>query len=459
MSDGATEPGADVKTTWRSWYALGVLAAVTLFAFVDRQVLQLTAEQIKASLRLSDFQLGLLQGTSVALFTALAIYPLAWLADRYDRRIVLAGSILAWSVAVAFCAYARTFEELFIATAMVGAGEAGLAPLTFAAIPDLFSKKNRQLANSVFAIVATTSGALAMIVGGQLVSSADAARPFLPEAFGPLEGWRLAFLLVALPAPLMVALVFTVPLNRRRLSVSAEGIPAQGPPTSSGEMAPFLKRNAAAMGTLFGAIGLSNFGTSALLSWIIVICMRQFGQTPAQVGAAVGIINLIAVAIGFTASVWLSRTLAPRIGPIFPLRALWISYVCIAVTLAGMAFAPNAMAIYTLLGIGYVINGTAGMMIPTAIQGLAPPAVRARFLAVNAMVSLAMAACAAPLVGLLSDRLSSQLPNALLLSALCISVPSLLLGGALLRSGERRFEALMAETEPDPVTGSARQST
>jgi MFS family permease len=72
-----------------AWYALGVLTLVTLFAFIDRGVLVLQAEVIRKEFNLSDLQLGFLQGTGVAIFAALASYPLGWLADRFDRRVVL----------------------------------------------------------------------------------------------------------------------------------------------------------------------------------------------------------------------------------------------------------------------------------------------------------------------------------------------------------------------------------
>jgi MFS family permease len=419
---------------------------VTLFAFVDRQVLVLLAEQIRIALGLSDFQLGLLQGTGIAIFTGIAIYPLAWLADRFDRRLVLAGSIIAWSLAVVGCGFAQTYPQMLLASAMVGAGEAGLAPLVFAAIPDLFDRRTRQLANSVFAVAGTMTGALAMVLGGQLIAGAEALRPTLPADLQTLETWRLSFLLAALPAPLMVLLVLTVPLNRRAARAPVQSDVTALPVTPAGpSFADFFKQHAAPLTKLYGAFGIANFGYQALLAWIVVISMRSFGQTPAQVGAAIGAANLVAVPMAFAASLLLSRWLLPRIGPVFPFRAIWVGYALSSVVLAGLALADDILTVYVLIGVGYAINGTTGMLLPTGLQNLAPPALRARFVAVNGVVNLTLAALAPPLVGLLSDHFSDAHPNALMLSSLAVSVPALVTAALLLRSGERRFAAIMRE--------------
>jgi len=73
-----------------AWYALFILSVAVLYAMIDRQVLMLLAEPLKADLGLSDTQIGSLQGLGAALFAAIAVIPLGWLADRIDRRLLLA---------------------------------------------------------------------------------------------------------------------------------------------------------------------------------------------------------------------------------------------------------------------------------------------------------------------------------------------------------------------------------
>jgi MFS family permease len=213
-STATTEPVASAvaapKARRWAWYALAVLVATNLFAMVDRQIFLLLAEPIRKALALSDLQLGLLQGTGIALFTALASYPLGWLSDRLDRRWVLASCIAVWSAAVLACGMAQDFVQLLLASALVGAGEAGLGPIVYALIPLLFFGAQRQLANSIFAVTAVGGGALALALSGQLVTWVESARPSLPMALQGLEGWRLSFFAAAMPAPLMILLVLTI---------------------------------------------------------------------------------------------------------------------------------------------------------------------------------------------------------------------------------------------------------
>src|SRR3569833_232441 len=128
-----TPPGA--------WYALVALSVVTLYALIDGQVLALLAQSVKTDLDLSDTQLGSLRGLGSVLFSAIAVVPLGWLADRVDRRLVLAACILVWSIAVACCGLATGYWSLLLCMAFLAAGEAGLSPIVYALLPELFPER------------------------------------------------------------------------------------------------------------------------------------------------------------------------------------------------------------------------------------------------------------------------------------------------------------------------------
>src|SRR5437870_8875185 len=100
-----------------AWLSLAVMVAVMLFAMIDRQVFGLVAAEMSNTLHLSNTQLGLIQGLGFAAFTFIAAYPIAWLADRFDRRWVLAGCILSWALGTAACGLASGFVTLFVASA------------------------------------------------------------------------------------------------------------------------------------------------------------------------------------------------------------------------------------------------------------------------------------------------------------------------------------------------------
>ncbi len=71
-------------------YALGVLVVVYTFNFIDRQILSILLEPIKQDLGLSDTALGMLTGFAFALFYATLGIPIARLADRGNRRNIIA---------------------------------------------------------------------------------------------------------------------------------------------------------------------------------------------------------------------------------------------------------------------------------------------------------------------------------------------------------------------------------
>src|SRR5262249_53674446 len=109
-------------------YVLGVLVVVYTFNFIDRQILSILLEPIKHDLGLSDTQLGLLGGLAFGLFYATLGMPIARVADRSNRRNIVAISLAIWSAMTAFAGIASNFWQLLIARIGVGVGEAGCSP-------------------------------------------------------------------------------------------------------------------------------------------------------------------------------------------------------------------------------------------------------------------------------------------------------------------------------------------
>ena len=442
-SASATAPSRDASPA--AWYALAVLTLVTLFGYVDRGILVLLAEPIRLKLGLSDLQLGLLQGTGVAVFAALASYPLGWLADRFDRRIVLAGCLLFWSAAVLACGLAQDFLQLLVAGALVGAGEAGLVPIVYSLIPDLFRDKKRQLANSVFALASTASGALALALCGQVIAGVESLRHLLPAGMQAMDGWRLSFFAAALPAPVMMLLIATIAVQRGRRPPARDLAAAENPSTGAANsvthahaLVPYLKQHAQTFFCFHVGVGFAVFGFSAVGAWLAVIYMRVYGQTAAQVGAAMGTTALVATALGFAISVFGVRYFA-GVGVKLNVRALWTACLTtVAIDLA-LVFTTSAQQMYAIQGVHTVLLTAASMLYPTALQSLAPSHLRARVVAIQSVVGLAFAALAPPAVGLLSDHLK-HLPNGIIVAAVGVAVPAMLIAAALLFWCERGYE-------------------
>ena len=170
-----------------SWYTLAVLIIATIVGSVDSMLVTLLTEPMRATLSLSDTQIGLLKGGGLVLFTGLATLPIGWLGDRFDRRFVLAACVIVWSAATGLRGTAMGYGMLFVASIGLGVGEAGLSPITNSLIPDLFPRAQRVLANAIFGIAAIFGGALGAALGGSVVPLIQNSRHLLPLA---LQGYE-----------------------------------------------------------------------------------------------------------------------------------------------------------------------------------------------------------------------------------------------------------------------------
>ena len=171
-----TLPPAHDRVPLSSWLALATLVLLELALLVDRELLVLLTDPIRQTLGASDFQIGLLQGVGMAVVGAVVGYPLGWLADRHDRRLVLGGCITAWALALAASAFTPSFGWLFVASSLATVGMAGLMPVVFSIIPELFTGAHRQLANSVVSIAGTLGRSSRESGGNEQASHGQAAR-------------------------------------------------------------------------------------------------------------------------------------------------------------------------------------------------------------------------------------------------------------------------------------------
>ena len=198
---------------------LGVLVLVYVFNFLDRQILAILAERIKADLRISDAEIGFLYGTAFAVFYAVFGIPLARLADVWDRRKLIAIGLAVWSVMTALSGFAGSFAELAVARFGVGIGEASTSPAAFSLLSDTFGREQRATALAIYSSGIYIGAGLGIAVGGVIVEGWEAAFGAAPP-FG-FRGWQVAFFAVGLPGLLLAAWVATLREPRRG---TADGI-------------------------------------------------------------------------------------------------------------------------------------------------------------------------------------------------------------------------------------------
>ncbi len=440
--------------TAASWYGLAALTLITLFSVADRQVFVLQAEIIRVQLALTDFQLGMLQGLGVSLSVAIATYPIGWLADRYDRRWVLAACIMLWSLAVAACGLAQGYAGLLAASAVAGLGEAGLAPIVLALIPEMFRNDKRQLANSLSVVVGRLGTGMVIAFCGFLTVLAESARPYLPAALQTMESWRLTFFVAALPAPFFVLLLLTLPVRAQAVGTRASAVgsgasvaDAPAPDAPEAGALDFIRANLAGVGGFFVSVTLVTFGATAVGAWLPIVAMRQFGATPLQLGNALGSATLVSTLIGMLVSVYGLRWLRARVGVQLPVVTLALGCAACALSALALLLPSSIDALFVVFGVHLTALMLVGMTFPTALQNLAPPHLRSRMFALLGTLAMLCASAAPPLVGLLSDQISHRSDGLLLVTATLGGAAFLLAALGFARTAKHYGAALRAVAE------------
>ncbi len=175
------------------WFVLGSLTLVYMFNFIDRQVIVILQEPIKADLGLSDTQLGLMTGLAfAALYVVLGI-PIARFADKSNRKNIITASLVVWSAMTVLSGRAMNFSQMLLTRIGVGIGEAGCTPPAHSIISDYFPPEKRATAISVY-----TTGIYLGILAGFLIGG------FVAK----LYGWRAAFYLLGMAGMLFAAFFY-----------------------------------------------------------------------------------------------------------------------------------------------------------------------------------------------------------------------------------------------------------
>lgn len=419
-----------------AWYAIGILSLAVLYSIVDRQTLILLAPPLKSDLGLSDTQIGSLHGLGTALFATIAVIPLGWLADRMDRRLLLAACILVWSAAVAACGLATGYWSLLLFVAFLAAGEAGLSPIVYALIPDLFPERQRMTANFIYYTATILGGGVALAISGAVIDHIDLVSHWFPAEPFARETWRLAFFIVAVPGPLLAFAIGMIRLKPRapRTSASSAAPLAKGEPGIGAYMASNWK----AIAGLFVAFGLALLSQGTLFIWLPVVLMRQFALSQGAVGAGMGSAITIGSILGIASVAICTRFLQSRLGAVMPVRLPQYGYLILALLTPLYLIVESPTGILLIAGTQMAVFNGSNSLLPAVIQGLAPPHLRGRVFAISSAAITPFQMISPILVGLLSDRVFTQ-PGGLLLSLTMIGGPALVMAAATLRLAERHI--------------------
>ncbi|MDJ0643848.1 MAG: MFS transporter [Erythrobacter sp.] len=308
--EAAVQPDpAKQKVPAYSWYALSILVIVYVLNFVDRNIISILAEDIKADLGLRDDQIGFLYGTAFGVFYALFGIPLGKLADNWHRIRLMTVGLAVWSAFTALSGFAKNFAMLSVARIGVGVGEATASPAAYSLISDWFPKKMRATALAIYSSGLYIGGGVSLLIGGAIVERWNAAYP--TDAPLDLAGWQAAFIIVGLPGLLLACLVFTL---REPLRGESEGMVT---PPPKDPFRGFFRELVAVIPpfTIYGALQSGSRGLTFNLAGALVIGLIAYALAVATGNFQ----QWIAVGIGYYAIFSWASTLKDRDASTFKL--------------------------------------------------------------------------------------------------------------------------------------------
>ncbi|MEO8141483.1 MAG: MFS transporter [Sphingomicrobium sp.] len=361
---------------------LAFLLLAYIFNFLDRTILSILAAPIKADLGLSDTQFGAISGLAFALLYSFLAIPLAMLADRTRRSVVVAGALTVWSVFTALCGTATSYGQLFLFRLGVGVGEAGGVAPSYALIADYFPPERRARALAIFSLGVPLGLAGGTLIGAYLAAWID---------------WRAAFLVMGIAgimlAPIMLWLVRDPPRAAGAQSPVGPSL-AKTFPVIASKPTFWLMAFAASCSSLAG------YGLAA---WTPSIMMRSFDLELTETGNFLASLYLIGGTLGVFGGGWLADRLGQGDRSWYA-RLPMIAWAITAPLFIVGLMAPNVWVAWPFLLIPNALNILWLGPVVTAVQHLVPRELRATasasFLLINNLIGLGIGPT---LIGALSD--------------------------------------------------------
>ncbi|WP_426050632.1 spinster family MFS transporter [Brevundimonas sp. SL161] len=426
---GAGQPAAPriwPHSGW-AWFAVAALMVAYTSSFIDRQILTLLVQPIRADLTITDTQFSLLAGIAFSLFYTVMGVPLARLADRGSRRWIIFWGIVVWSVMTVACGLANSFWALFAARIGVGIGEAALSPAAYSMISDYFPPRQRARALAVYSMAPYLGAGLALMIGGAVIDAIAQAGAMQLPFVGELAPWQQTFVIVGAPG-LLIAALFIIVREPPRHGV-----------TRSGVQAGVLKYMWSRKSTFYVLImAFSIFGMAGIsyLAWAPAVLIRQHGMTPAEVGFAYGVALLAAATPGVLVGGWMTDWFASKGRTDAPVRVAILALIASLPFAVAMPLMPTqGMAIAALAGFSF-FAGVMNSLPATALQAVAPNQLRAQITAIYFLIGNLISLGLGPtIVAAISDNFLGGDENIglslAIVSGVTITLASFLLGRAL----------------------------
>jgi predicted MFS family arabinose efflux permease len=383
---------------------------VAILSYVDRQIFTLFQDDIKAELKISDGQLGLLTGWSFAAFYAIAAFPIARYADRGDRRLVVALCVMVWSAATALCCVANSFWQMVLARIGLAAGEAGAGPASISLLTEIFPPERRTL------VISSMLSASAIGISGGLWLAGGLSRYF---------GWRDVFLIIGLPGIILGLAIWLLSAEPRRGSGEVVTPPAQ---INFGEVFSTMARNVSLrwVGLLLMMVPVSGF---SFIIWGASFFQRVHGLSKGETGFWLGTAMALGLVFGNVVAGWVADRWGkdnPRFNgwfaglgllAAFPLALVFIWFPNPYVALGAFVFMNFLMTLH----LGPII-ALSFVQVPVAMRAMISATI-------NLIIGLAGTGVGGTMTGVLSQVFAASYGSMSLRPALSVLSCCLIVGG------------------------------
>ncbi len=380
----------EAPSAWRARTVLIVLTLIATVQFFDRALMVVILEPLKQEFSLTDAQLGFLSGFSYAAAFALAGIPFGWMADRGNRRNLLAALLAIWSALVAFAGSANSFMALVLTRVGIGAADAGGQPCSVSIISDLYPTQRRASAVAIFFVGVPLGMASGFIVGAIVA--------------GQL-GWRTAFYVAAAPGVLLtILLLLLVKEPKRGASDGLQESKDNAPPLS--ETFAFMSSQKSFV-YLMAASVLVTASSSAMMSWIGSLLVRVHGLSLENVGLLTGLCMGGFGAIGTLVFGWVADRQGAKDMRNQP-RMMAIAAAVIAVSGTAVSLLPTVLG--AAISLALFASMVAGLNGPTYALTQSLVKVRMRGTSMSTLVvllNLIGVGVGPALAGILSDQFAA----------------------------------------------------
>jgi predicted MFS family arabinose efflux permease len=381
---------ADVRATRQAWTVLFLLVCVYSFSWVDRSLLIILIDPLSKDLKVSNTEIGLLTGFGSSLLYSLAGFPIARLADKGSRRIIITVAVGVWSLLTAFSGFASNFVSLALTRFGIAISSAGCSPAAYSLISDYFPQKRRGTAIAIYSLGISIGMWAGLTFGGILEDH---------------MGWRVAFMILGFPGVLLAVLFFCVVKEPKRGQHDVE--------TDGGDRQFTLKEATShilrhpcfvAIAIGFSLLAAAN---SAFENWIPTYMIRVNHMSSSEVGSISGLFQGVT---GFGGTL-LFGFLADRLGSRDSRWYLWLPILGFLIMGGGIIlfFMTSGHAMYACYF--FIELSASAFYAPlfTASQALLPPRLRALGMATVLFLLNLIGMGAGPFVaGWMSDQFTAN---------------------------------------------------